>query len=616
MSRKIKITLTLFIVAIGAIPLFVRLNPSRHLSIVGFLLIVFALSLLAYYTLRGQAMGVLILSCVFILGVYTAYQTNVLPGTLLSYDQHITARFIEETTHTGQIDRLNDPFRGARKGRYIPGMYLFGSTISVVTGLDAISTVKVLPLAILVSLPFTGAVLLDSYRKYAALLWIEPLFYVPPTGVAKAQLFALPLLGILYFAIIRPEGRNRIYLVALSGFTLIISHTLTPVLGLVFITGYTILAKPRSRKGSVAFLLILVLWIAWIAFIENELILIPSAYLATLNLQAYFSGLNPVAAREPFPRPTGWWIGHVFRASFFGLLGGIFVTIIGYKLFLKQSLAENPFRHHAIVLLSLAGIFGFGFPLIFDASGILRGWIFVTLFSAPAVGYVLLQADFSIRSNVVHTGAIIFIVLCATGFAILTTAFRGIFRGAEFPTLVVIGSTLFVGMVLIMAVATHPGKQIGFRTPFSSSAEKLIMVGLVILLIGTAGIGVPPSVFSEQHRVDSRVSPGLPMYHTAEEYAVSGFASSYADGAVSGDRRVFILEEYFRHQYVENPACYRSASCPTQYIIWMNTYEKMWQGADTIIVPHTFPNGEQYLDTYRSKIFTTGNSSIYTNESQ
>lgn len=613
LEHKNKLSLSLFFFTAGAIPIFSRINALPDFPIIGYFLVGLSILLLVIISWNRGKMTALCLSSALIICIYTSYQTNTISGTLLSYDQHITFKMLIQTLDTGYVERFTDSYRGARKGRYIPGIYLYAAILSIVTSLTPIATIKLLPATVLVTLPWIGSLLSGYYQKYASLLWIAPLLYLPPTAEAKAQLFALPIIGALYFGFIRFESSSWIWMIGIFSASLVISHTLTPVIGLVILAGLIISNKNKFRRDLRKYILVIVLWVLWISFIENRLIIFPISYLATLKLDMYFAGVETGALREPFPQTLLWWIGHSFRSLFFGLLGGVSLVVILLRIRSQRSFPFDIIRHHSIITLLISGIFGFGFTVILNTGGIQRGWIFVTIFASPAVGYIIYKSNIYIDSGIQHKVIIFLIILVGVVFGIITTYIRGVFRGTGSPIFLVLFATAGVGAVIFTATIFSYRMTINKTHKLSISSEKILACGIVILLIGTAAVGIPASVFSTTERIDSRTSPGLPMYHTTDEYAISSFSASYAEGTVSGDRRVFILVEFYRHDYLEDPTCYIRSSCPVSYIIWFDSYQKMWQGADQILVPHQFPNGETRLDRFHSKIYTTGDASLYYN---
>jgi hypothetical protein len=621
MNNKPKIYLIFLLILVCTIPILPLFDFWSN-GVIGYIIMSLSIIGIVYLIAISNIHNFLsiVAIVVFSVSVFAALQAPVVPGGLLGYDQHVIGRFIADTTSTGQIASPEDGLRGAGKPKNYPAFFVFGAMMTKVLGVDPITTTKYFPFLAFALFPIFGYVILPSRKKtniLTSLIWVLLAFQMPSS---KLQLFALLPFTILLWCVYHSNSDRVTLIFILMSLVTSISHSFTSIMVLGILVSCVL--SNLNDGINIKYIRMLVIYglilVSAMYLLENRVIFISLAYLILEQVGGVNEALSTASARSPFPRSIFWWASQYIR--FFSYLTfGFLGLLVVYRIRTTDRLKWINSLPNMMIMIG--GLMGFTFPLVLNVGGLSRGWLFASLFVGVSVPYLIQTINkYGIPSNRSTLYSIISVV---AGLSTILLYLRRILRGQSFEPYLTENQVIFLGILLmilslpiLLLRSIYSDKKFNLMNNIPGdilsrvTIKNIIVIGVIGLLLSTTIIAIPISTFSSEERENERLEPGLPSYNTQTEYSVSKFISTNSEDAAVGDRRVFLIEQFYRHVVVEEPDCYTS-ECKYQNIIWFSTYDTMWQGADDVLVPYSFPDGEQYLSVKRNKIFSNGDAKIF-----
>jgi hypothetical protein len=323
---------------------------------------------------------------------------------LYGYDANITVSILQRMIESnGLVKALDGPIRGAFKVENYPALYLIGVTASISSGLSPMLVTKTLPLVFLPLLPLFGYAMTPTRRRgkvAAATLWAVPAFYMSHSGAAVPQQLGLVLFGVFFYLIVHGyrninQAKHPLYWGAFvaTTFSLVLSHSLTPFIVVLVMPIMFVLVRgqPQKKTSSIAAIFYTIVAIGIWVYNETRIIFIEGIF-AILTLLGSGSTTVPLAGRKPgqiallpipiYRYPLSW-------VTIFGRLP-LYLTAGLSSLFVVKSylLGDREKINVPVVAMFFAG----GATLIAMVIGpasTKRGWIFLSLLTAPGIGYMI-----------------------------------------------------------------------------------------------------------------------------------------------------------------------------------------------------------------------------------
>lgn len=617
-------------VGVALLPSLSKFNLSPTTPELAYVVITGCLLSILYAIVSGtETKYVIVMSGSLVLGIFAAYQAPLVEGTLFGWDQHIGAHVIQKTVaygHFPQSTQMN--LRGAGVSDIYPLLYSFSSLLSILTDVETFTITKVMPGLVLPLLPLIGSAIVSTQRGYIALLWTTPIFFSFSAATTGAQMFALPIFALLLYGLVRTRRDNQwpirvIFIISAISITL--AHSLTPIVALVLTIGFAVGGIVSDhhdflRRATVFGVILTGFWLLMnhSVFLNTLGALIESGLIAVIgHLSERPPAVSPPGKMTPpvetsghVPLPIWSWVGLYLRFVFFLALAGLFFLVE----FSSDSLIDG-LTHPYVTSFLLAGPFILASSVILHLVNLNRSWLMLSLSATFAFVYVLSRLS---DAQSLSGHAVISLVVFSVGGAILfTSIYYHISSSGPLPDTVVFPIlTTVVFTVLASITFGYISIETTAWEPLLSGSESLKNLSkyfVLILILGHMFWGLPLSTFSSDTRAQSFQEPGLTHYHKAWDYRTSEFLSAYSEGRVSGDSRVFLLEEYYRQDLTPTLSCYvPEGECPIDYVVWFDVYRTMWQGIDIVGHIHTrFPGGEEFLDRTELKVYTTNHSSVY-----
>jgi len=595
---------------IGTIPRLIYLVVASNLAII-----------LWIQKVEREPILVASLSGALVAGLFASYQAPLVEGSLFVWDQHITVARLKPIASSGYFpDTWNDSLRGGGVTKVYMMLFAFGSMAMSVLAVDPFFFVKAAPALILPLLPLVGAGLTREGRSYIALLWISPVMFRFSAATTVAQMYALPLFGlVLTGAIILARtgriGIKMVLVVAMIGITL--AHSVTPIAGLLVFAGFAAGGASYWKENTVRTVglyaaILLGIWL----FLEHFLIFGSFVSLfedGISGLIKYFSDaplkieieqLNEISTGAP--RPDSFYIGNFLR--FFSVAG------IGLLFLVRQRIKgrlKKGIKHPHVASILVGGPPIVGFWIVFGAYDLNRTWLMLTVAASLALGHVASRdyTDVPVADSVAALSLGLGLAIGSiAGYYHLSTA------GPLGPQqLVVAGAGVVICLcvafvVVFVHVKSQDMSRIRDPTISTNSVPHLL---ILMLVLGHALVGIPLETFSADKRAESFEEPGLTEYHKSWDYSTASFVARYTTPPVVGDSRQFLTEEYYRHKLRPSLRCYVT-DCPQSVVVWYDSYRRVWQGIGYVGHIHTrIPDGKTHLSTTRSKVYTTGKSGVY-----
>lgn len=620
----IRLTLSLFFVAAGVIPLGARLELFSGSLLLPYVILLALFILLVYLAYEGfHDVLVLVLTCFLTVAILTAFNSHVPWGQLAQYDQHITGHWVSEIVSQGELPPPDsENLRGNVKISNVPITYVYLSIVSILIGEKTIYVVRVAPVFLLAFFPLVGFIIPESDRIWSGIIWLSPALAGWTT--TNTQMFVLPFFGILIYSV-RVSSYRSYTLFLIISLIIPLTHTLTAYLGLVSIVTIwgTGIVWRDERISTEALLIGTTTFLIWVET-QNRLVLVKIAALLSLPLQRdnlhIIGGGNTVERNvgnplsTQIPHFTEYWISQYLHLFVFATLG-ILVVLIVFKagdLLAWLKSWEPPFfvASSGAVLL---------FSVVFTIYSIDRAWMLLSLFAGIIIPYLfqeITDLERYVPERVLMTG-----IIGAAGLSlILVTLFYHLSTSGPLPIgILVFGLVSGIGMQVpfFFAVVSQRynftmSSPMTIELGVASSMKTILVVCIVLLLLANTiqfPQGVEPAIFSQDERDNERISPISQTYHEPWEYSTAEFLSVYTEEWVVGDIRIYILEEFYRRQVVNEYQCYID-ECKYSYIVWFDSYREVWQSVDQY-GPAYGKFDESYLSAQRSAIYDAGPAKVY-----
>jgi len=394
------------LLSVALLPIFALNGLPESLWFVPYIFI--SVSLLSLSLLwRQHPKTALLIGTFGICSVITSYIVRAPSMGLYGYDANITISILQRMIENGSlVQGVDGPIRGADKVENYPGLYLTGTIVVNFTGLSPMLTTKILPLVFLPILPLLGYAMTQaktSGKVAAATLWTVPTFYMSHSGAAVPQQFGLVLFGVFFYFFLHghrnlERAERPLYWIAFVAitFSLVLSHSLTPFIAALAMPLMFVLTvfQPKKTTSAAAVLYSVMAVGIWV-YNETRIIFVEGIF-AIVTLLGSRGNAVPIAGRKPgqisllpipiYRYPISW-------VMIFGRIPLYIAAGVSSLFVMKSYLFEKP---KEVDTLALAMFFAGGATLITMVLGPVstkRGWIFLSLLSAPAIGYMICTRD-------------------------------------------------------------------------------------------------------------------------------------------------------------------------------------------------------------------------------
>ncbi|WP_124197592.1 hypothetical protein [Natrarchaeobius chitinivorans] len=422
------------------------------------------------------------------------------PHKLIAYDPHATLFHVQWVQENGSILRDWAGTRGGVRGLIYPAFYSLVSIWVAVVNLEPEFATAILPLFLIPLLPLL-VFLVSRFRwGIVSLIGVIPTFYIFFAVLPTAQMFAMPLVILLFFItrnIYRNHNQRRFGLLfVIILFTLALTHSYTAVVAVLALFG---LALSPGRKLTTALITPILSGVVVVAvwtiqekpFMLNQvtdlIILLATDFeTETVPSPPGFSSTHPAQIEILFfSRFFPDWIAFSTRVAFFILLGIIFLFTGGIAVAkLDADVWDDEIR---LFGFGAAGSLAFSFAV--PSVNFNRFWALAMLFTPPAIVTLRQRLTF---------------------------------------------------------------------------AAKHVFAACLIIFVISQSLYLAPAVFSDEINSESYTGVGRPVYHSDSQYATAEFTNQYELEPIASDRRMYFIEPRYQRDVELKGSCYvESCSVPT-----------------------------------------------------